>query len=83
MISGVVVALFAHRIGELLSYLVDVLLFRLRKPRREPYWFAPCGRCGWHVNDANLLVYPNEVEWQKQVYSQVNMLKSTQMSTPD
>jgi len=52
MITAVPVAMTCHRLGELLCFLCDVFFFRFNKPRRENWWFKPCGRCGWLLNDA-------------------------------
>ena len=52
MITAVPVAMTCHRLGELVCYLCDVFFFRFNKPRRENWWFKPCGRCGWLLNDA-------------------------------
>ena len=63
MMTGVAVGITAHRGGEFVSYLADVLIFRFRKERRQPYWYKPCGRCGWNVANASLLVNKAEEEY--------------------
>ena len=84
MMTGVAVGITAHRGGEFVSYLADVLIFRFRKERRQPYWYKPCGRCGWNVANASLLVNKAEEEYQKQIYCMNQTRKSVDlMSTPD
>jgi len=52
LVSGLVVGLTCHRMGELACYFSDVLVFRFQKHRRQPFWYNVCARCGWNVNDA-------------------------------
>jgi len=65
LIYGIIVALTLHRTGEILCYLLDYLVMKLQLKNRGSYWYKPCKKCGWCVDNADLLVSKQEREWQQ------------------
>lgn len=61
LFSGVIISLTCHRLGEIMCYPIDCLLFKMRKARRETFWYKVCGRCGWLCCDAARLVSAEEL----------------------
>jgi len=61
MLSGLVISLSCHRLGEMLCYPIECWVIRQRKARRETFWYKVCGRCGWLCCDASKLVSENEL----------------------
>jgi hypothetical protein len=61
LFSGLMFSITCHRIGEMATWIIDCKLFKMRKERREPYWYKVCGRCGWLCCDASKLVSKQEL----------------------
>ena len=61
LVSGIIVALTAHRIGEIFCFIVDHKLLKLQKNKRCCFWFKSCSRCGWLIDDPTLLTSEEEV----------------------
>lgn len=73
MVTGIIIAHYVHILAEKLSYLVDVKLMRhhLAKedsPKRERFYYKPCGSCGWSNKCAKDYLPLEEKELLKALY---------------
>jgi len=54
MITGLFIAFHFHRISEVLCYFWDVKVFGIHAHHRQMFYYAPCPKCGWSNNKADL-----------------------------
>ena len=60
IVGGITVAVVCSRLGEWVSYYVDVKVLGLRHEERYQCFFNPCPKCGWSNDKAARFIDTDE-----------------------